>query len=246
MQGRTSLIAAGAALFIALGGSAVAANKVRTKDLANNAVTGAKIKNGAVAGNDLSPGLRQTLRGTAGISGATGEAGASGAPGASGTNGTNGTNGPNGANGANGPNGANGVDGDDGAAGTNGTDGEDGADGADGLLAPLSAVVPSMAIPTSASRTVIATLAVAAGDYVVLAKTQLSHTGAGDSVDCYLKAGSAEIDQVSMKTHPALAATPAALQAVTTTSPTQLSLECKVLTANGSADHTKLIAIPIG
>ncbi|HWI21949.1 MAG TPA: hypothetical protein VNT22_04960 [Baekduia sp.] len=219
-----SIVIAAVALFIALGGSAVAASKlIKTRDIATGAVTSAKVKDGTIALRDLSANTRQSLG-----------------------DGTSGVNGANGANGPNGANGANGVDGDDGAAGNNGSDGSDGVDGADGVLAPLSVAVTSVAIPTSASRTVVATLAVPAGNYVVFAKTQLSHTGAGDSVDCFLRAGSTDIDQVSMKTHPALAAVPATLQAVTTTSPIQLSLECKVLVANGSADFTKLIALPIG
>jgi hypothetical protein len=90
-------------------------------------------------------------------------------------------------------------------------------------------------------------LAVPAGSYVVLAKTQLSQTGAGDSIDCTLKAGGATIDQVSMKTLPALASIPVPLQAVTTAgSPSQLSVECKVQVANGSANFSSLIAIPTG
>lgn len=90
-------------------------------------------------------------------------------------------------------------------------------------------------------------LAVPAGNYVVLAKTQLSHTGAGDSVECALKAGATTLDQIAMKTLPALAAIPASLQAVTTTSsPTQLSVQCNVLVANGSANFSSLIAIPTG
>ena len=48
-----------------------------------------------------------------------------------------------------------------------------------------------------------------------------------------------------MKTLPALAAIPVSLQAVTTTSPTQLSVECDVTTANGSASFSSLIAIPV-
>ena len=60
-------------------------------------------------------------------------------------------------------------------------------------------------------------LTVPAGNYVVLAKTNLSQTGAGDSVVCVFKAGAATLDQIEMKTLPALAAIPAALQAVTTT-----------------------------
>jgi hypothetical protein len=89
-------------------------------------------------------------------------------------------------------------------------------------------------------------MTVPAGNYVVWAKTQLSHTGAGDTVDCMLTAGGSTVDQVSMKTLPALAAIPASLQAVTTTSPSHLSLECDVLTADGSANFSSLIAIPTG
>jgi hypothetical protein len=89
-------------------------------------------------------------------------------------------------------------------------------------------------------------MTVPAGNYVVYAKTQLSHSGAGDTVDCTLKAGNVTIDQVSMKTLPALASIPASMQAVTTTSPTHLSVECDVLTANGTANFSSLIALPMG
>lgn len=105
-----------------------------------------------------------------------------------------------------------------------------------------------MAIPTSTQPTSVITLTpVPAGTYVVLAKSQLSHTGAGDSIDCTLKAGAVTIDQVAMKTMPALAAIPMSLQAVfTTASSTQLSLGCHVQVAGGAADFSSLIAIPTG
>ena len=81
---------------------------------------------------------------------------------------------------------------------------------------------------------------------MVLAKTELSQTGAGDTVECVLKSGATTVDQVAMKTLPALAAVPATLQAVITaaTSPTQFSVECNVAVANGSANFNSLIAIP--
>jgi len=86
---------------------------------------------------------------------------------------------------------------------------------------------------------------VPAGTYVVLAKTQLAHSGAGDSIHCNLKAGTATVDQIDMKTLPALAAIPVSLQAVTTVaSSSRLSVECAVLTASGTADFSSLIAIP--
>jgi hypothetical protein len=50
-----------------------------------------------------------------------------------------------------------------------------------------------------------------------------------------------------MKTLPALAAIPASLQAVVElASPSQLSLECVVAVASGSASFNSLIAIPTG
>ena len=101
------------------------------------------------------------------------------------------------------------------------------------------------ALPTGAAATTVVELAVPAGNYVVLAKTQLFQTGAGDSVECLLKSGTTTIDQTAMKTLPALASVPASLQAVTTTtSPTTLSVQCAVSVANGSANYSSLIAIP--
>lgn len=245
-----SIVVAGAALFIALGGSAVAAGLIRAGDIARGAVASKAIKNGGIWPRDLNTRTKESLQGAQGATGAKGDTGLTGTPG---TNGANGANGPNGPNGANGANGANGIDGIDGANGTNGIDGTDGTngtngiDGIDGTIAPLSTTAGFTALPTATPPTVVVDMAVPAGNYVVLAKTQLSHTGAGDTVDCVLKAGATNIDQVSMKTLPALAAIPVSLQAVTTTaSPSQLSLECDVLTANGSANFSSLIAIPTG
>jgi hypothetical protein len=228
-----STFIAGAALFIALGGSAIAANSlIHAGDIAPGAVTSQAIRNGGVRPEDLSTKTRALLQAAEGVAGERGDTGSTGAPG------TNGANGPNG------PNGANGIDG---ADGTDGIDGTNGTDGIDGTIAPLSATAGLTALPTASPPTTVVALAVPAGNYVVLAKTQLSHTGAGDTVDCVLKAGAASIDRVSMKTLPALAAIPVSLQAVTvTTSPSQLSVECDVLTANGSADFSSLIAIPTG
>ncbi len=48
-----------------------------------------------------------------------------------------------------------------------------------------------------------------------------------------------------MKTLPALAAVPASMQAVVkVTSPSQLSVKCKVSVANGPTNYTSIIAIP--
>ncbi len=264
-----SIVLAAAALFVVLGGSAVAANGlIHAGDIAPGAVTSQAIRFGAVEPKDLSTATRALLVGGPGAAGAKGDSGSSGAPGANGpvgpsgaggakgTDGVSGTNGANGANGANGPtgatgaNGANGVDGTDGvdgAKGSDGTDGVNGTNGTNGTIAPLSAKQGETLLPTGSALTPVVELAVPAGNFVVLAKTQLSHTGAGDSVTCFLKAGTTTIDQIAMKTLPALAAIPASLQAVTTTtSPTQLSVQCNVSVANGAASLNSLIAIPTG
>jgi hypothetical protein len=169
--------------------------------------------------------------GSAGSTGAKGETGSAGSPG------NNGANGPNGANGVNGVEGVKGAEGPKGAAGTNGTN---------GTVAPLSAKQGLTALPTGASATSVVELIVPAGNYVVVAKTQLFQTGAGDSVECLLKAGATTLDQAGMKTLPALASVPASPQAVTTitASPTTLSVQCSVSVANGTANSSSLIAIP--
>ncbi len=265
-----SMVVAGVALFLALGGSAVAATLINTRDIATGAVTSDKIRNGAIKLNDLHARTRTSLHGATGADGSAGSAGSAGSPGAkgsdgasgaSGASGANGANGPNGvagangASGANGPNGPNGLDGTDGidgtngsngAAGANGTNGTAGTNGTDGVIAPLSAIQGPTALPTATPPTVVVQLTVPSGDYVVLAKTQMTHSGAGDRVDCVLKAGTTAIDQVSMATLPALAAIPMSLQAVAAPGTTQLSVECDVTTANGSASSSSLIAIPIG
>lgn len=241
-----SIVLSGMALFVVLGGSAVAATGlIHAGDIAPGAVTGRAIRSGAVEPNDLSAGTRALLGSVQGLNGATGAEGAKGTNGVNGANGPNGANGADGTNGANGPNGANGVDGAAGINGTDGANGTNGTNGANGTITPLFARQGLTPLPTASPPTTVVELNVPAGSYVVLAKTELSHTGAGDSVECTLKAAGTTLDQVAMKTLPALAAIPASLQAVTTVaSPTQLSVQCAVLTANGSANFSSLIAMP--
>ena len=226
---------AGTALFIALGGSAFAANGlIRAGEIAPGAVTSRAIRHGAVEPSDLSAGTKALMAGGHGSAGANGSIGPTGPAGTPGVNGANGPNGPNGTNGTNG------------AAGTNGENGIDGTNGTNGTIAPLSAIQGLVALPTGPTPTTVVQLNVPAGKYVVMAKTELSQTGAGDSVECALKSGATTVDQAGMKTMPALAAVPAALQAVitATTSPTLLTLQCTVAVANGSANFNSLIAIP--
>ena len=76
------MLIAGTALFVSLGGSAVAAERlIRGADIAPNAVTSAKIKDGSVTLVDLQPRTAASLRGGAGTNGINGANGPTGAAG---------------------------------------------------------------------------------------------------------------------------------------------------------------------
>lgn len=82
------------ALMTALGGSAWAGAQIGTKQIRDQAVTAAKIRNGAVRPLKLSPALkRRIVRGTRGPIGATGPAGRRGSTGAAGPQGERGPRG---------------------------------------------------------------------------------------------------------------------------------------------------------
>ena len=236
-------------------GALAAKGLLTGKDIRNGSLTGADIRTHSLGPALFSDSARNVLsghEGPTGERGAAGPAGVPGLPGLAGGAGTNGTAGPAGTNGSDGTdgtdgiNGTNGTNGTNGLAGVNGINGAAGSDGADGTITPLSATAGLIALPTASPPTTVVFLDnVPVGTYVVLAKTQLSHTGAGDSIDCTLKAGNAIVDQIAMKTLPALAAVPASLQAVVEVlSTTQLSVECDVFTANGAANFSSLIAMP--
>jgi hypothetical protein len=202
----------------------------------NGSLTGVDIKKQSLGADLLTTSAKKSLRGPRGSEGAHGPAGAAGpaglvGSGAAGANGTNGLAGTNGTVGTNGTNGA------PGTAGTNGTN---------GTVTPLSATTGTTVLPPTGSPIVVISLAVPTpGKYVVMAKTQLYQSGAGDAIDCVLKANSISIDQVAMKTLPALAEVPVSLQAVTTvTANSQFSVECDMRTADGTASFNSLIAIP--
>lgn len=255
---KSMIVIAALALVLSVSTGAYAAKGLLTgKDIQNGSLTGADIKRqslgpalfsdsatSSLRGREGSTGARGAV-GPAGLIGSTGSTGAAGANGVDGTNGLAGTDGTDGTAGPDGSDGNNGIDGIDGLAGTDGTNGSDGTDGTNGTITPLSTTHGLTALPTASPPTTVVELAVPAGSYVILAKTQLSHTGAGDSVDCWLKAGATTLDQVAVKTLPALAAVPASLQAViTVSSTTQVSVECDVFTANGAANFSSLIAMP--
>lgn len=106
--------------------SAYAASKITTKQLANNAVTSAKIKNKTIAMTDLSPRAVSALKGASGARGQTGATGAAGATGATGERGATGTAGPQGIAGPAGQQGPAGETGPTGPAGAAGSDGVSG------------------------------------------------------------------------------------------------------------------------
>jgi hypothetical protein len=261
---KSLIVLAALLLVLAVSGGAFAAKGLLTgADIANGSLTGAEIKKGSLDTALFTSSAKDSLRGVTGPRGAKGAAGlvgsdggvgANGVNGAKGVDGTNGlagingiagTNGVDGTNGLAGTNGVAGTNGTNGVAGTNGLAGTNGTNGSNGTVTPLSAAAGLTALPTAAPPTVVVFLDVPAGKYVILAKTQLAHTGAGDSIDCVLKAGAATVDQISMKTLPALAAVPVSLQAVATvTSLSRLSIECVVQVANGTAAFSSLIAMP--
>ena len=130
------------ALFIALGSVSYAAvalpknsvgskqiknGRVKNSDLATNAVTTAKVRNGSLLATDFKAG-QLAASGPAGPQGAQGPAGPQGAQGPAGPQGAHGPTGPQGAQGPTGPQGAQGLKGDKGDPGTNGTNGTNGAD----------------------------------------------------------------------------------------------------------------------
>ena len=272
MNKSMTVIAVLALVLSASTGAFAAKGLLTGAEIQNGSLTGADVKQRSLGASLFTSSTRSALRGAPGATGAQGSAGPTGSAGAAGTNGgvgssgtnglagTNGVNGlagtnggpgasgTNGTNGLAGTNGLNGLAGTNGAAGLDGTDGADGADGLDGAngtIAPLSATAGQTVLPPATPPTTVVELTVPAGNYVILAKTQLSHPGAGDSIDCLLKAGAVTLDRIAMKTLPALAAVPASLQAVTTLlAPATLSVECDVMTAGGTADFSSLIAVP--
>jgi len=218
-------------LVLAVSSGAFAAKGLLTgAGIENGSLTGSDIKKGSLGADLLTGSARNSLRGATGSAGSQGVAGLAGGTGGVGANGSNGTDGLAGAKGSNGTNGA---------AGTNGTN------GANGTVTPLSATAGLTALPTASGPVAVVYLDVPAGKYVILAKTELAQTGAGDSIDCTLKVGTSTLDQIAMKTLPALGAVPVSLQAVTTVaSISRVSVDCAVEVANGTAAFSSLIAIP--
>jgi hypothetical protein len=67
-----SIVIASAALFIALGGTAVAAGLIHPGDIARGAVTSKAIRNGGIWPQDLTASTKASLQGAKGATGLTG------------------------------------------------------------------------------------------------------------------------------------------------------------------------------
>ena len=120
-------------LFIVLGGSAYAATQITGKQIKDNTITSADVKNKSLVANDFKPGqLTGAGAGAPGPQGPKGEAGPAGPAGAAGPAGPIGPVGPQGDKGAPGQNGEKGAKGDPGAQGPKGAQGAPGIQGPKG------------------------------------------------------------------------------------------------------------------
>jgi hypothetical protein len=120
-------------LFVVLGGSAYAAVQITGKNIKDNTITSADVKNRSLLASDFKPGELPKASGAGagqpGPQGPKGEAGAPGQAGPQGERGPQGQTGPQGERGAQGEPGAPGQDGKDGQPGQKGDKGEPGAPG---------------------------------------------------------------------------------------------------------------------
>lgn len=166
------------ALFLALGGSALAARHY----LINST-------------SEISPNVLKKLKGAAGTRGAIGPRGPSGAAGPVGPEGKAG------AEGRPGPRGEAGPKGEAGQPGERGERGEPGAKGEGGL--PASGLIDSVNGPVTlkaeAGEQVVATMSsIPAGSYLLSAKVTLEEKQGGEvTAQCFLRAGGATLDQAS-------------------------------------------------
>lgn len=230
-----------------------------------------------LAGVDGPPGL-QGLQGLTGPQGPRGPEGAPGAPGAPGTKGEPGPAGPQGiqglsgdagptgtqgltgATGAQGPQGGTGAQGNTGAPGADGAQGPQGPAGAQGPTGPQGPRGPSDArevhrdadvnLPDGATVTLATMTNVAAGSYVVTAKTTLLQLSGGDgamqAMSCTLDAGGGSTDTAETDPH-ANRATLNMQLVVTFAAPGPIVLRCMRDTGKGNyvAHGTKIIVVQV-
>lgn len=203
--------------------------------------------------------------GATGAPGPTGATGAIGPTGATGPQGVAGATGPAGATGAQGVAGATGLAGATGATGAQGVAGATGATGLAGEQGPQGPVGPAgpagesgqsdafstaIAGPVTAPvQTVVASLSVPAGRYVVTAKAEVLFDGllaAGWSGGCFLKSGDLTLDftQVGINQNSGLVAPIPMMGTVSLAAPGSIELKCA--TSHAELRLIKLIAVRVG
>lgn len=191
--GGAQMIVACVALFVALGGTAVAAkNLITGKEIAKSTITSKNVKNGTLKSGDLSKKTVDSLKGQKGEKGPQGPA------------------------------------------------------GADGIVTPISGFDASENVPANQVRNVV-TLNVAAGSYVVTAKTNLFSTGT-DGFGCNIEANDATLESSGMTWEPSAnnLHLPVMSQGVAPAGTTKIELACGSAGDTTSASSSSLIAIPVG
>jgi hypothetical protein len=252
-----STVLAFIAVFAASGGIGYAAGSIGSAQIKDNAIQSRDVKDGTLQAKDLSGSALDDLEGDAGPAGAKGAAGTPGAPGAPGANGANGAEGPKGADGTNGLKGSDGAAGPAGPTGSAGTVGATGAKGATGSTGPSGSAGPTgpvgPATVTAFTRENspafsgaflnIFSVSIAAGSYVVAAKTTLDSNGPATS--CILKTSTTERDRVN--TFGAGVETESLLAAFTVAQTSTLTFYCEVDGgANASVGNSAMTITKVG
>jgi Collagen triple helix repeat (20 copies) len=250
--------------------AAIRANAVGAEEIDSGAVGSDEIRDGSLLAKDLSPGVVAATPGAAGPEGPAGPQGAIGAQGAigpqglAGLHGTDGVRGAMGPRGAGGPQGEAGLQGPTGAAGPPGPPGLPGPQGAAGPQGPQGPPGPPGGSSareayrdgdqelTNSEATVVTMTPVAAGSYLVSAKTVIVQTenGGGDAeIRCTL-AGGASVDyaESEMSNSSGKRTTLFTQMLATLAAPGKITLSCVRTGSQRTtvARQTKIIAVSVG
>ena len=165
-----SMIVAMLALFVGLGGTAVAAGNalITGRQIANSSITGADVKNKSLTPTDFRGSVRGA-RGPAGPQGPQGTPGPTGPPGPQGIEGPTGSQGPQGLPGPTGPPGAQGPKGDKGDKGDPGP--------SDSFYSYTDDTTIETTTIVEETERVLESLALPAGNYVLVAHAEISTAG---------------------------------------------------------------------
>ncbi len=213
------------------------------------------------AGNDGAAGANGT-NGTNGVDGAPGAIGPAGPQGPAGVDGAAGPQGPAGANGSNGVDGAPGVTGAQGPAGPQGpigapgpqgptgSQGPTGATGAPGLNGAASGVINRTAtasvLPNTNANTVMATITLAAGNYLVTGKLDVRRTAGGSvSVTCDLLDGVTVVESITAFVSSTNSIVPTFLAPLQKAASATVTLSCRTLSTSVTVQNRALSAIQL-